>query len=62
MLIPMLRLLRIALLAIIGVFVVSLVIALGSRGAGVLEKLVLGLLIAGLLSAAIPVRRIGTNR
>jgi hypothetical protein len=55
----MLRALRIVLQAVLFFFLLGAVIAIGSPETGVLEKLVLALLIAGLVWIAVLVRHIG---
>jgi hypothetical protein len=55
----MLRALRILLQAVLFFFLLGAVIALGSAETGVVEKLVLALLIAGLVWIAVQVRHIG---
>jgi hypothetical protein len=58
---PVLRLARIALLAVLVFLVVGLVVALGSPQTGPIEKAALALAIVGLLAAGVPVRRIGSQ-
>ncbi len=53
---------RLALLFVLTVVVLSLVVAIASRGTGPIEKVVLALAVLGLIVAAAPVRRIGTPR
>jgi hypothetical protein len=55
----MLRALRILLQAVLFFFLLGAVVAIGSPETGVLEKLVLALLIAGLVWIAVQVRHLG---
>jgi hypothetical protein len=56
-----LRLVRLALLVVLAFVVLGLVVALARPETGPIEKLVLVLAIVGLLAAAVPVRRIGSQ-
>jgi hypothetical protein len=58
---PVLRLVRLALLVVLAFVVLGLVVALARSETGPIEKLVLVLAIVGLLAAAVPVRRIGSQ-
>lgn len=58
----MLRLMRLALLAVLLFWILGLVIATGRPETGFFEDVVLLALVAGLFGLAVPVRRIGTGR
>ena len=58
----MLRILRLAILAVICVWTLGLVVAAARRETGLLEDIVLGGLMLALLMLAVPVRRIGALR
>jgi hypothetical protein len=59
--VPVLRLVRFALLAVLAFLVLGLVVALGSPQTAPIEKAVLALAIVGLIAAGVPVRRIGSQ-
>ncbi len=57
----MLRLLRLALLAVLFFWILGLVIAVGRPETGPMEDVVLVAVVAGLFALAVPVRRIGSG-
>ena len=57
-----LRILRLAILAVICVWTLGLVVAAGRPETGLLEDIVLGGLVLAMLMLAVPVRRIGALR
>jgi hypothetical protein len=55
----MIGILRAVILVVLGLLALTLVIAIAGSGTGPAEKVVLGVLAAGVLALAIPVRRLG---
>jgi hypothetical protein len=58
---PMLKLLRLALLVVLVFLALGMVIAITSSTTGPFEKVVLAAVLVGVFAAGVPVRRIGES-